>query len=219
MLRSTPLVRQLRLKGSRMLSSVSYEHILTERRGKVGWITLNRPKALNGTFVVLSDSAFKLTEWLFSALCDGLIKELNEATEEMDKDCHAIVITGSKKAFAAGADIKEMQKRDFVECYQTNMFADWAKLGTISTPTIAAVSGYALGGGCELAMLCDMIVCSENAKFGQPEITLGVIPGCGGTSKTFYTLRRTHRHACIHRYTTIGTCNRKIQSDGNDSHG
>ena len=101
----------------------------------------------------------------------------------MDKDCHAIVITGSEKAFAAGADIKEMQNRDFVECYQTNMFADWAKLGTISTPTIAAVSGYALGGGCELAMLCDMIVCTENAKFGQPEITLGVIPGCGGTQR------------------------------------
>jgi len=143
----------------------TFEHIIPEVQGKVGIITLNRPKALN-------------------ALCDGLIAELNDVTRQMDRsDIRAIVITGSKRAFAAGADIKEMKDKTFVEAYKTNMFKQWADLGHISTPTIAAVSGFALGGGCELAMLCDFIIASESAKFGQPEITLGVIPGCGGTQR------------------------------------
>lgn len=95
----------------------------------------------------------------------------------------AIVITGSEKAFAAGADIKEMSKRGYVESYLKNQFKSWGDLAATNKPTIAAVSGFALGGGCELAMLCDIIVASESAKFGQPEVTLGVIPGCGGTQR------------------------------------
>jgi len=150
-----------------------FEYIIPEVQGKVGIITLNRPKALN-------------------ALCDGLIDELNDATQQMDRsDIRAIVITGSKRAFAAGADIKEMKDKTFVEAYKKNMFAQWAELGKISTPTIAAVSGFALGGGCELAMLCDFIIASESAKFGQPEITLGVIPGCGGTQRLVQSIGKS----------------------------
>jgi len=93
------------------------------------------------------------------------------------------VITGSEKAFAAGADIKEMSKRNYIECYTNNLFENWTHITKITKPTIAAVSGYALGGGCELAMMCDIMIASESAKFGQPEITLGVIPGCGGTQR------------------------------------
>jgi enoyl-CoA hydratase/carnithine racemase len=95
----------------------------------------------------------------------------------------AIVITGSEKAFAAGADIKEMSTNTFVNAYMANMFQNWTDITRITKPVIAAVSGYALGGGCELAMMCDIIIASESAKFGQPEITLGVIPGCGGTQR------------------------------------
>eukprot|EP00941_MAST-03F_sp_MAST-3F-sp1_P006549 g6549.t1 len=133
---------------------------------RVALITLNRPKALN-------------------ALCNQLINELNDCTRKLDLDpsCRAIVITGSEKAFAAGADIKEMCENDYITCYSTNMFANWADLMKIQTPTIAAVNGYALGGGCELAMMCDIIYAGDGAKFGQPEITLGTIPGCGGTQR------------------------------------
>ncbi len=129
-------------------------------------ITLNRPKALN-------------------ALCDGLLDDLIHAARVFDKDNNvgAIVITGSERAFAAGADIKEMSTRNFVECYTNNQFKNWGDVAAINKPTIAAVSGFALGGGCELAMMCDIIIASESAKFGQPEITLGVIPGCGGTQR------------------------------------
>jgi enoyl-CoA hydratase/carnithine racemase len=129
-------------------------------------ITLNRPKALN-------------------ALCDGLLDDLIHAARAFDKDNNvgAIVITGSDRAFAAGADIKEMSTRNFVECYTNNQFKNWGDVAAINKPTIAAVSGFALGGGCELAMMCDIIIASESAKFGQPEITLGVIPGCGGTQR------------------------------------
>lgn len=142
------------------------QHLRVEKTDRVCLITLNRPKALN-------------------ALCDGLISELNQVTSEMDADptIGAMVITGSEKAFAAGADISEMAPRHFVDCYKQNMFADWGKMREIQKPIIAAVSGYALGGGCELAMMCDIIVASDTAKFGQPEITLGVIPGCGGTQR------------------------------------
>lgn len=139
---------------------------MEKREGRVALIQLNRPKALN-------------------ALCSPLIKELNDATSKLDQDpdVGAIVITGSEKAFAAGADIKEMQPMDYVSSYTQNMFADWANLSKIQTPTIAAVNGFALGGGCELAMLCDIILAGEKAKFGQPEIKLGTIPGCGGTQR------------------------------------
>ncbi|GBG30357.1 Enoyl-CoA hydratase, mitochondrial [Hondaea fermentalgiana] len=145
----------------------SYENIKVEKKeGRVALIELYRPKALN-------------------ALCTPLINELNDATEKLDLDADvgAIVITGSEKAFAAGADIKEMQSKEYINAYTTNMFANWANLSKIQTPTIAAVNGFALGGGCELAMLCDIILAGEKAKFGQPEIKLGTIPGCGGTQR------------------------------------
>lgn len=133
---------------------------------KVGLITLNRPKALN-------------------ALCEELIDELNVVTKAMDEDdgVGAIVITGSERAFAAGADIKQMADRPFAEVSGKNMFAPWADLADRRKPTIAAVNGFALGGGCELAMMCDMIIAGDNAKFGQPEILIGTIPGCGGTQR------------------------------------
>ena len=119
----------------------SYNTLLTEQKDNVALITLNRPKALN-------------------ALCDELIAELNAATSEMDSDptVKAIVITGSDRAFAAGADITEMCERDYMEAYQTNMFEVWGQLAKVQTPTIAAVRGFALGGGCELAMTCDIII-------------------------------------------------------------
>lgn len=169
----------------RFNSAAPYQYILTEVKGNVGVITLNRPKALN-------------------ALCNDLINEVVAAGKKFDLDDNvgAIVLTGSEKAFAAGADIKEMATKTYAETYGTNMFANWGDVAKLSKPVsspetpcvlaqshyssfacfhffkvIAAVSGYALGGGCELAMTCDIIIASESAKFGQPEITLGVIPG------------------------------------------
>jgi len=137
-----------------------------KKKGKVGFIQLNRPKALN-------------------ALCDDLMKQLNTALKqfESDSDIGAIVITGSEKAFAAGADIKEMQPMTYSGTLQNNFLSHWTDVTKIRKPIIAAVSGYALGGGCELAMMCDIIYASETAKFGQPEITLGTIPGAGGTQR------------------------------------
>lgn len=131
---------------------------------QVALVTLNRPKALN-------------------ALCDGLINELNSTLEKLDKDpkVGAIVITGSEKAFAAGADIKEMKDKSFPQTYNINMLSHWDNLTGIKKPIIAAVNGYALGGGCELAMMCDIIIAGTSAKFGQPEVAIGTIPGCGGT--------------------------------------
>ncbi|KAI8064350.1 ClpP/crotonase-like domain-containing protein [Gongronella butleri] len=144
----------------------SYSHILTETRGKVGLITLNRPKALN-------------------ALCNDLFTEVNDALGKYDADSSigAIVITGSQKAFAAGADIKEMKDNKFIETYKTDFLGHWADMTKINKPILAAVNGYALGGGCELAMMCDIIYAGEKAVFGQPEIKLGVIPGAGGTQR------------------------------------
>ncbi len=143
-----------------------YEFIKASVSGNAGVITLNRPKALN-------------------ALCDGLLMDIIHAARVFDNDDNigAIVLTGSEKAFAAGADIKEMSSRNYIECYTQNLFESWGDVTKINKPTIAAVSGYALGGGCELAMMCDIMIASESAKFGQPEITLGVIPGCGGTQR------------------------------------
>ncbi|MDJ0317480.1 MULTISPECIES: enoyl-CoA hydratase [Arthrobacter] len=140
--------------------------ILTEQRGRVGIITLNRPEALN-------------------ALSDAMGREILTAAQQYDTDIGigAIIITGSSKAFAAGADIKEMVNKSAVEMYQANWFSAWDELARVRTPIIAAVAGHALGGGCELAMIADFIIAADNAKFGQPEIKLGVIPGMGGSQR------------------------------------
>jgi len=142
------------------------EMILTEKRGSVGLITLNRPEARN-------------------ALNDRLLHELMEALEAFDNDgtVGALVVTGSEKAFAAGADIKEMADKNMSEMKDGDHLAVFGRITSVRKPVIAAVSGWALGGGCELALSCDMIVASETAKFGQPEITIGVIPGAGGTQR------------------------------------
>jgi len=143
-----------------------YSTILLERIDRVAVITLNRPKALN-------------------ALNSTVMREVTGAVAELDADpgVGAIVITGSEKAFAAGADIKEMSALSFSDVLEQNFFAEWDGLTSARTPVIAAVAGYALGGGCEVAMMCDLIIAADNAKFGQPEITLGVIPGMGGSQR------------------------------------
>ncbi len=144
-----------------------YGMIKVETRGKVGLITLDRPSALN-------------------ALCDGLMTELGDALRAFDADgaVGAIVLTGSEKAFAAGADIKEMKDRSYPAIHFEDFIGQrWETVLTIRKPVIAAVAGFALGGGCELAMMCDIMICADNAKFGQPEIRLGVIPGAGGSQR------------------------------------
>ncbi len=143
-----------------------YETLIVTTEGKVGLITLNRPEALN-------------------ALNALLIRELNTALMDFEADLNigAIVITGNEKAFAAGVDIKEMHTKTFVEAYGSDFLAPFDKIGTIRKPIIAAVGGYALGGGCELAMSCDIIIAADNAVFGQPEINLGIMPGAGGTQR------------------------------------
>ncbi|KAK2852537.1 hypothetical protein Q7C36_007738 [Tachysurus vachellii] len=150
-------------------SGGQYQYILVDKKGEkknVGFIQLNRPKALN-------------------ALCDGLMLEVGKALDifEQDTEVGAIIITGSERAFAAGADIKEMQNRTFQECFGGNFLAHWNKVSLVKKPVIAAVNGFALGGGCELAMMCDIIYAGEKAQFGQPEILLGTIPGAGGTQR------------------------------------
>ncbi|MDF2766866.1 MAG: enoyl-CoA hydratase/isomerase family protein [Rhodospirillales bacterium] len=145
---------------------MAYETILVEVRGPVALITLNRPKALN-------------------ALNAQLIGELNQALDgyEANPEIAVVVLTGSERAFAAGADIKEMQDKDFMAAYQSDFIAPWQKVAQRKKPIIAAVAGYALGGGCELAMMCDVILAADNARFGQPEINLGTLPGAGGTQR------------------------------------
>jgi enoyl-CoA hydratase len=146
---------------------MSYENILVETRGAVGLITLNRPKALN-------------------ALCDALVREMGQALDQFEADdaIGAVVVTGSEKAFAAGADIKEMQSRSFADVFLADFVTKgWERVTTCRKPIVAAVAGFALGGGCELAMMCDTIIAAENARFGQPEITLGIIPGAGGSQR------------------------------------
>jgi enoyl-CoA hydratase len=146
---------------------MAYKTIQVKTEGRVGVVTLNRPEALN-------------------ALCDELTKELTAALTafEADSEIGCVILTGSKKAFAAGADIKELQSRDQVGLYMHDPFAEtWESVARFRKPIIAAVSGYALGGGCEIAMMCDFIIASATAKFGQPEINLGVMPGAGGTQR------------------------------------
>jgi enoyl-CoA hydratase len=146
---------------------MAYENILVEMRGSVGLVTLNRPGALNALNKPLMDElAQLLDEW------------------ETSNDVRCVVITGSAKAFAAGADIKEMATKSYMDAYMQDLFTtNWERVTRFRKPVIAAVAGYALGGGCELAMMCDMILCADNAKFGQPEIKLGVMPGVGGTQR------------------------------------
>jgi enoyl-CoA hydratase len=143
-----------------------YETITTELRGAVAVITFNRPKALN-------------------ALNGEMIGELNQALDgfEADDAVRAMVVTGSERAFAAGADVKEMQSKTYAQVAKDDFIAPWERISRCRKPVIAAVAGYALGGGCEVAMMCDTIIAADNAKFGQPEITLGVIPGAGGTQR------------------------------------
>src|SRR6202021_2650662 len=155
------------LTGARDGIMSTFEHIILETRGKVGVITLNRPKMLN-------------------ALSFGVFGEIATAVDDLEADAGigCIVLTGNEKAFAAGADIKEMQPKGFIEMFSSDFVAIRGdRVAKCRKPTIAAVSGYALGGGCELAMMCDIIVASDTAKFGQPEITLGTIPGIGGTQR------------------------------------
>jgi enoyl-CoA hydratase len=145
---------------------MSHQHIIVETKGKVGIVRLNRPQALN-------------------ALNAALMLELRAAVDGFDAaaDIGCIVITGSEKAFAAGADIKEMATKSFLDAYMGDFTAGWDCVAHARKPVIAAVAGFALGGGCELAMHCDFIIAADNAKFGQPEIKLGVIPGIGGTQR------------------------------------
>ena len=145
---------------------MAYANIIVETHGRVGLIRLNRPQALN-------------------ALSSSLFEELNTALSafESDPDIGAIVLTGSEKAFAAGADIKEMQDKSFADVFLGDFVSGWETITRLRKPVIAAVAGFALGGGCELAMMCDFILAADTAKFGQPEIKLGVIPGVGGTQR------------------------------------
>lgn len=143
-----------------------YELILTEKRGQVGLVTLNRPQARN-------------------ALNNKLLHELMAALEDLDRDeaVGAIVVTGDDKAFAAGADIKEMAAQNLREMLESQFIATFGRINALRKPLIAAVAGWALGGGCEIALACDMIIAAETAKFGQPEVSIGVIPGAGGTQR------------------------------------
>ena len=146
---------------------MAYDNIIVETRGRVGFITLNRPKQLN-------------------ALNDALMNELQGALSEFDADeaIGAIVITGSERAFAAGADVGAMKGWSYMDVYNTDFITrNWERIRTVRKPVIAAVAGVALGGGCELAMMCDIVIAADSAKFGQPEIRLGIIPGAGGTQR------------------------------------
>ena len=147
--------------------AMSYEHILVEQKKKTGIITLNRPKALN-------------------AFCAALMRELAQAVDafESDPSVSVIIVTGSEKAFAAGADIKEIASKSYMDVYKEDFITkDWERVAACRKPVIAAVAGYCLGGGCELAMMCDFIIAADTAKFSQPEITIGTIPGAGGSQR------------------------------------
>ena len=146
---------------------MSFETLIVEKKGPVGLITFNRPKALN-------------------ALNAALTGELKQALDDLeaDRSVAVIVLTGNERAFAAGADIKEMKEKTFADVYMNEFITrDWERLSHCRKPTIAAVAGYALGGGCEMALMCDMVIAADTAKFGQPEITIGTLPGAGGTQR------------------------------------
>jgi enoyl-CoA hydratase len=145
---------------------MAYENIRVETRGKVALVTLDRPKALN-------------------ALNDALISELNQALDgfEANAEIGCVVLTGSEKAFAAGADIKQMQSLSYPQNYLDDFVGPWERFASFRKPVVAAVAGYALGGGCEIAMMCDIVIAADNVQFGQPEIKLGVMPGIGGTQR------------------------------------
>jgi enoyl-CoA hydratase len=164
-----------------------YETILVDTEDRVGIITFNRPKALN-------------------ALNGQVMDEVTTAAAAFDDDpgIGAIIITGSEKAFAAGADIKEMAGLSFAEVFGSDYFAAWAKLAAVRTPTIAAVAGYALGGGCEVAMMCDLLIAADTAKFGQPEIKLGVLPGMGGSQRLTRAIGKAKAMDLILTGRTIG---------------
>lgn len=153
---------------------MTYETIIVEKRGRVGLIRLNRPDALN-------------------ALNETMMIELGRVLDAYEAEAHigCIVITGSERAFAAGADIKEMQQKAFPGTYRDDFIGNWDRVTRTRKPVIAAVSGYALGGGCELAMMCDFILAAPTAKFGQPEITLGIIPGSGGTQRLTHAVGKS----------------------------
>ena len=154
---------------------MNYENIIVSTNGNVGVITINRPKVLNA---------------LSSAVMDEMGKALDNF--EADDEIGAIVITGNEKSFAAGADISQMKDNTFAEAYLQNFITrNWERVTTCRKPTIAAVAGYALGGGCELAMMCDMIIAADNAQFGQPEINLGIIPGAGGTQRLTHAIGKS----------------------------
>jgi enoyl-CoA hydratase len=145
---------------------MSHQHIIVETKGRVGVVRLNRPQALNALNAALMGE--------LAAAIDGF---------EADANVGCVVITGSEKAFAAGADIKEMADKSYMDAFMGNFAATWDRVARARKPVIAAVAGFALGGGCELAMQCDLIIAADNARFGQPEIKLGVIPGIGGTQR------------------------------------
>ncbi len=153
---------------------MAYENILVERRGGAGLIRLNSPKTLN-------------------ALSKGIVADINNALAdfEADETIGAVVITGSEKAFCAGANIREVADTDFVRAYVGDLVHEWDRVAECRKPLVAAVAGYAVGGGCELAMMCDVILAADTAKFGQPEITLGIIPGAGGTQRLARLIGRT----------------------------
>jgi enoyl-CoA hydratase len=145
---------------------MAYETILLERRGSVGLVTLNRPRVMN-------------------AINSALVGELRQAIDEFEADAKiaVIILTGSERVFASGADVTELRSISFPDSYLRDIFAGIDRLGEVRKPTIAAVAGYVLGGGCELAMACDLIIAADNAKFGLPEVSLGIIPGFGGTQR------------------------------------
>ncbi|WP_197382097.1 enoyl-CoA hydratase [Mycolicibacterium mengxianglii] len=165
----------------------SFETILVDRDERVATITLNRPKALN-------------------ALNSQVMAEVTAAARELDNDpgIGAIIVTGNEKAFAAGADIKEMSELSFSDVFAADFFAGWTDFAAVRTPTIAAVAGYALGGGCELAMMCDVLIAADTAKFGQPEIKLGVLPGMGGSQRLTRAIGKAKAMDLILTGRTIG---------------
>jgi enoyl-CoA hydratase len=166
---------------------MTYETILVDTEDRVGIITFNRPKALN-------------------ALNGQVMAEVTTAAATFDDDpgIGAIILTGSEKAFAAGADIKEMAGLSFAEVFGSDYFAAWGKFAAVRTPTIAAVAGYALGGGCEVAMMCDLLIAADSAKFGQPEIKLGVLPGMGGSQRLTRAIGKAKAMDLILTGRTIG---------------